>query len=211
MGYYPVFIEMSGRRCLVVGGGVVGERKVEGLLAADADVTVLSPTLTAALQTLFGAGRIKHIAREYRTADATRYELCMVATDDGAANDMVARDCRKHRVWVNAADDPPNCDFILPSVLRRGELQIAVSTGGRSPALSRKVREELEAVVGEEYGALVALVGDVRDELRGEGRSFPPSAWTAALTPELRALLREERRDEARAQLIEGLTAGAAR
>ncbi len=211
MAYYPVVLDLSGRRCLVVGGGMVGERKVEGLLAAGGTVTVISPELTPPLRALEEAGRITGVAREYRTGDVDGYDLCMIATDDGAANAEVARDCRKQRVLVNAADDPPHCDFILPSILRRGDLQIAVSTGGRSPALSRKVREELEPLFGEEYAELAALSGEVRDALKGEGRTFPSSAWLRALTPELQELLRQGRRDAARALLIEGLRAGAAR
>ncbi|MSQ61140.1 MAG: bifunctional precorrin-2 dehydrogenase/sirohydrochlorin ferrochelatase [Dehalococcoidia bacterium] len=211
MGYYPVFLDLTGRRCLVVGGGTVGARKVEGLLTAGGAVTVISPALSPALRVLEEAGRITTVGREYRRGDAAGYDLCMIATDDGVANAEVARDCRKQRVLVNAADDPPNCDFILPSVLRRGDLQIAVSTGGRSPALSRKVREELEPLFGEEYAELAALSGEVRDALKREGRTFPSSAWLRALTPELRELLRQNRRAEARAQLIEGLRAGVAR
>lgn len=207
MGYYPVYLNLTGRRCLVVGGGTIGQRKAEGLLAADADVTVVSPGLTPELRALHGAGRIRWIERAYRPGDLEGYELCMVATDDGAANAGVAREGRERGVWVNASDDPPNCDFILPSILRRGDLQIAVSTGGRSPALARKVREELEAHVGEEYAELAVLAGEVRDAERAEGRMFDTRVWLAALTPSVRVLLRDGRRAEARARLIEGLMA----
>ena len=208
MAYYPIFVEMEGRRCLVIGGGTVGLRKVEGLLAAEADITVVSPPPARELEAMAGDGRVRWLQREYRPGDLDGYALCLTATDDTDVNAAVAREGRDRGVWVNAADDPDNCDFILPSVLRRGDLQVAFSTGGRSPALARKVREELEPVIGPEYEALVDLVGEVRESLRAEGRTFDTQAWSDALTPDLRDLLREGRRDDARARLIEGLRAG---
>jgi siroheme synthase-like protein len=207
VGYYPVFLDLTGRRCLVVGGGAVGVRKVEGLLAADADVTVVSPPPSPALDELCRDGRIRWLQRDYRAGDLEGFALCLTATDDTAVNAAVAAEGRERGVWVNAADDPDNCDFILPSVLRRGDLQVAFSTGGRSPALARKIREELEAVIGPEYEALVDLAGEVRESLRAEGRSFDTQAWSDALAPDLRDLLREGRLREARDRLIEGLRA----
>ncbi len=210
MGFYPVYLNLTGRRCVVIGGGVIGERKAQGLLDADADVTVVSPTLTPALREHHDYGRILWIGREYRPGDLEGYELCMVATDDGAVNSDVAREGRSRGVWVNASDDPPNCDFILPSILRRGQLQIAVSTEGRSPALSRRVREELEEQFGPEYGELVALIGEVRDEERADGRMFSTANWLEALAPDLRDLLRGGQPAEARKRLVERLRQGAA-
>ncbi len=210
MGFYPVYLNLTGRRCVVIGGGVIGERKAQGLLDADAAVTVVSPTLTPALREHHDGGRIRWIGREYRPGDLDGYELCMVATDDGAVNSDVAREGRARGVWVNASDDPPNCDFILPSILRRGQLQIAVSTEGRSPALSRRVREELEEQFGPEYGELVALIGEVRDEERADGRMFSTANWLEALAPDLRDLLRAGQPAEARKRLVERLRQGAA-
>lgn len=209
MGFYPVYLDLTGRKCVVVGGGTIGERKALGLVEADADVTVVSPTLTPTLQRLLEDGRIRWLDRDYRHGDLEGYELCMVATDDGAVNGDVAREGRQRGVWVNASDDPPNCDFILPSILRRGQLQIAVSTGGRSPALSRKVREELEPHFGDEYADLVEMIGEVRDEDRALDIVFSTPAWLAALTPELRDLLREGRRDDAKTRLRDNLRASA--
>jgi len=205
MAYYPVFLEMKGRPCVVVGGGTVAERKVEGLLGAGARVTVISPELTPALATLKEEGRLHHVARLYREGDLEGYEVAVVATDDGAINAEVAAEGRRHRVWVNAVDDPPNCDFILPSVIRRGDIVIAASTGGASPALARRLREELEAFLSEDYGPLADLLQEVRQELRSRGIVVEPEAWQRAIDGRLRSLLAQRRRARAKAYLLASL------
>ena len=120
MGYYPIFLDMAGRSCVVVGGGAVAEHKVEALLQAGAHATVVSPELTSKLAALVGQGRVRHIARAYQAGDLKGYALAFVATDEHRVNANVACEGRQLGVWVNAADDPAHCDFILPSVLRRG-------------------------------------------------------------------------------------------
>ena len=207
MGYYPVFLEMKGRPCVVVGGGTVAERKVEGLLAADARVTIISPELTPALATLKEEGRLQHIARPYREGDLEGCEVAVVATDDGAVNAEVAAEGRSAsgRIWVNAVDDAPNCDFILPSVIRRGDIVIAVSTGGASPALARRLRQELEAFLDENHAPLAGLLQEVRQELRSQGIVVDPETWQRAIDGRLRALLAQRRRARAKAYLLASL------
>jgi siroheme synthase-like protein len=205
MGYYPVFLEMKDRPCVVVGGGTVAERKVEGLLAAGARVTVISPELTPALAALKAEGRLQHIARAYREGDLEGYEMAVVATDDGAVNAEVAREGQRRRVWVNAVDDPPNCDFILPSIIRRGDVIIAASTGGASPALARRLREELAAFLDEDYAPLAELLQEVRQELHSRGIVVDPEAWQRAIDGRLRALLAQRRRAQAKAYLLASL------
>lgn len=211
MGYYPVFLEMKDRPCVVVGGGAVAERKVEGLLAAGARVTVVSPVLTSALAVLRDEGRLEHVGRQYQDGDLEGYEVAIVATDDGAINADVAREARRRRVWVNAVDDPPNCDFILPSVIRRGDVVIAASTGGASPALARRLREELEAFLTEDYAPLAELLQEARQELRSRGISVESETWQTAIDGPLRTLLAQGRRDEARARLMTSLGVEASR
>lgn len=208
MGYYPIFLELAGRPCLVIGGAAVAERKVEGLLGVGARVTVIAPELGRGLEELAREGRIRHVAREYRSGDLEGYQLVFVATDDGAVNAAVAQEGRGQSVWVNAADDPAHCDFILPSILRRGELVVAVATGGASPALSRAIREELERYFTGDYATLTEVVVEVRRELRE--RSVHPSAeaWQRALDGDLRRLITEGRREEAKARLLWRLRAG---
>jgi len=207
MGFYPVFLELDGRRCLVVGGGAVAERKVEGLLAAGARVTVVSPTLTPQLNALLVTGRIHHEARAYQPGDLGGFDLGFAATDDGAVNGTLAREGRSCGIWVNAADDLTNSDFILPGIVRRGSLTVAVGSGGASPALVRAVREDLERYLGPEYAELAELVADVRRELRARGRSPNGAAWSRALDAELRSLVKAGRREQARERLLDRLGA----
>ncbi len=186
MGYYPVSLDMTGRSTVVIGGGAVAERKVQGLLDAGAAVTVVSPGLTEQLARWAKKGRFDHVARSYMPGDLAGYELAFAATDDAGVNAAVFQEGKRLGLWVNAADDPAHCDFILPSVLRRGELTIAVSTGGKSPALSRAIREELESYFTRDYDALSKVVAFVRKELRQ--RSVAPSseAWRDALNGDVR-------------------------
>lgn len=205
MGYYPIFLNMAGRRCVVIGGGGVAERKVEALLEVGASVTVLSPRLTQRLKGWAKEGKIRHEAREYCFGDLLGYELAFVATDDGTVNDAVAQEGRVRGVWVNAADDPAHCDFILPSILQRGELIVAISTGGASPAVSRAVREELEAYFSEDYAALVQIASEVRRELKQKSIHPNTQAWHKALDGDLHRLISEGKREEARNHLLKRL------
>jgi siroheme synthase-like protein len=205
MAYYPIFVELEGRPVVVIGGGNVGEGKVQGLLAAGADVTVVSPRLTPALSELLAAGRIRHTPREYEASDLDGVVMCMVATDDGAINAQVAADCRAQGLWVNAADDPVNCDFILPAVVRSGQIVVAASTGGASPAMARRLREELTAFLDEDYAPLADLLAEVRRETRAAGQQIDPETWQQAIDARLRTLVAQGRIDEARDRLREGL------
>ena len=164
--YYAAFLDLRDRRCLVVGGGSIAERKVTGLLEAGARVLVVSPSLSAGLDTLVRAGTIQHRPRRFRRVDARRCTVVVAATGVTGTDDAVAAAARAARALVNVVDRPSSCDFILPSVLRRGDLQIAVSTGGRSPALAREIRRRLEGEFGDDYAGLVARVGAARARLR---------------------------------------------
>jgi siroheme synthase-like protein len=195
VGAYPLFVDLAGRSCLVIGGGPIAAGKVKGLLAAGAAVTVVSPTLVDALADAVRAGRIACRDRPYRDGDLAGFALAFAATGDVAINAAVAGEGRRTGVWVNAVDDPAHCDFIVPAVLRRGALTVAVSTGGASPALARAVREELEHHLGDEYAALVDVAGEVRRALRLGQRRVDARAWHDALNdPRFRRLVTEGRR-----------------
>ncbi len=209
MGYFPIFLDLTNRPCVVVGGGPVAARKVEGLLEAGASVTVVSPSLSAPLEALAKEGRIRHVGREYGPGDLIGCQLAFVATDDGEVNAAVGREGRERAVWVNAADDPARCDFILPAILRRGELVVAVATGGANPALSRAIREELEAYFTEDYAVLAQIMAEVRRELKERGRVPGWEAWRQALDGDFRRLIAEGRREEAKARLLWQLRADA--
>jgi len=205
VGWYPVTLDLTGRHCVVIGGGSVSERKVTGLLVADAAVTVISPTLTPALAALAAAGRIVHVARRYRRGDLRGAALAFTTTEDPRVNAAVAREGQGRGTLVNAADDPVNCDFILPSVLRRGHLTVAVSTGGAAPALARSVRERLEPRLGPEVALLADITADVRRELRAHGHVADGARWHRALDAPLRRLVARGDRAGARRRLISTL------
>src|SRR5207248_7073101 len=189
MAGLPIVLELEGRPCLVVGGGPVAERKVEALLGVDARVTVVSPTLTRRLQAWVEARSVRHLAGEYRAGDVSGHALVFVATDDPALTATVVAEARALRVWVNAAHDPARCDFTLPSVLRRGELTVAVSTGGTSPALARTIREDLELYFTQEYEALAKLAAEAREALQRCSLTVSFETWRRALSCEVRQLL----------------------
>ena len=186
MSFYPLLVELHGRACVVIGGGVVGERKVEGLLAVGADSE---------------SARIRHVARAYRHGDLAGAALAFTALDDAAATAAVAAEARERAVWLNAADDPTHCSFILPAVVRRGALTVAVASGGATPALTRALRDYLEASLGPEWGTLAELAAEARRELRAAGRVADGGTWRRALASDVRALIVEDRLDEARRQL----------
>jgi siroheme synthase-like protein len=201
MGYYPVSLDLGGRCCVVVGGGIVAERRVRALLEAGAAVTVVSPAVTPALVALAAAGRIRHVARAYAPGDLSGAALALTAVDDHGVTTAVGREARERGVWINAADDPGHCDFILPGLVRRGVMTVAVGSGGASPALTRALREHLDDVLGAEWAVLGELAGHARRELRAAGRLVGAEAWRRALAADVRALLAEGRLDDARGRL----------
>ncbi len=207
MGYYPVLLDLAGRRCVMVGGGVVAERRIDGLLTAGAEVIVISPRLTPTLTALLAEGRIYHEPRGYRDGDLAGADLAFVATDAGEVNAAVAREARELGLWINAADDPARCTFILPALVRRGDLTVAVATGGSSPALARAIREELETYLTDDYTTLASIAAEARRELRAAGRPVTADAWRRALGPEVRRLIVERGRDDAKHRLLELLGA----
>jgi len=169
--YFPAFLDLRGRRCLVVGGGEIGERKARALLDYGARVTVVSPSVTPGLAALTANGRVTHRARPFLRSDPRGCALAVAATGDPPVDRTVVAAARRWRALLNVVDRPQHCDFIVPSVLRRGELQIAVSTGGRSPAIAREIRRRLEQLFGPEYGELIARAGEARRRARAATRT----------------------------------------
>ncbi len=163
--YYPLFLDLRGRRCVVVGGGRVAQRKVKGLLEAQAQVVVVAPEASRALCRWASTGRIRLRQRPYRRADLRGAALVMVATDEAALNARVAQDAEAMGIPVNVADAPGLCTFIVPSVLRRGPLTVAISTSGASPALAATIRRELEGLYPPQLGAYLRRLAALRKEL----------------------------------------------
>jgi precorrin-2 dehydrogenase/sirohydrochlorin ferrochelatase len=166
---FPLFINISRKPCLVVGGGVVGTRKVTTLLSAGADVTVVSRNLTDELEELKRLGKITHRAGDFSPEYVEGMLLCISAVDDPAVNHLVARCSREAGVPVNVVDQPELCDFYFPSIVSRGDLTIALSSGGVSPALIKRLRQEMEKHYGPEYAGVLKIMGFLREKLKGAG------------------------------------------
>jgi siroheme synthase-like protein len=178
---------------------------VEGLLAAEGAVTVVSPTLSDGLRAFHGDGRIRWIDRAYERGDMASFDIVMVADEDQSRNADIYAEGRERKILVNSADDTPNCDFILPAVIRKGQVTIAASTGGTSPALARRLREELAAYLTDEMPALADLLAEVRAEFRARGIAIDGETWQRAIDAPLRVLLAQRRYDEARSRLLTSL------
>jgi precorrin-2 dehydrogenase/sirohydrochlorin ferrochelatase len=160
--FYIACLRLSGRRCLVVGGGDVGLEKVEGLLACGGDVTIVSPEAVEPLRELAEEGSIRWERREYRPEDLEGAFLAIAATGDTDTNIQVFEDAERRAMLVNVVDVPPLCNFILPAIIRTGPLAIAISTAGASPALAKRIRDEIADEYGEPYARLAVLLNDVR-------------------------------------------------
>ena len=163
---FPLFIRLDGRICLVVGGGKVAGRKVDGLLEAGAAVTVVSPEATTHIQRLASQGRIALLQKAFSPDDLNGSFLVIAATGDAAVNGHVAAACRAQAILINVVDEPGLCDFFLPAVLRRGALSIAIATEGKSPLLASKLRTELEQIITEPYGEFLELLGQQRELIK---------------------------------------------
>ena len=204
--YYPISLDISGKRCVVVGGGQVAQRKVGALLAGGADIQVISAEPGPELAALEESGRIAVIHRHYRPGDLRKAFIAIAATDNSDINQQVVKEARQEAVLVNVVDDPENSDFIVPSCVRRGSVAIAVSTDGRSPALARKIRTRLEKEFGEEYASLVNLVSEVRAEVKRRGIEVSSDGWQEALDLDLMLdLLKKGDTEKARAVLVDNL------
>ena len=161
--HYPTFLDLRGRACVVIGGGRIAQRKATGLLECGACVTVVSPSVTTRLQRLARAGRVRHLARRFRPSDLRGAWLAIAATNDEAVNAVVARAAAKARIFTNVVDRKALCSWIAPAVVRRGPLTIAISTGGASPSIAKRLRKELMTfAAGAEYGRMASLLGSLR-------------------------------------------------
>ena len=215
--YYPVFLDIRGRRCVVIGGGALGEEKVERLVDYGANTVVIAPELTDKLQSMSSRGEIEWIDRGYRAGDLEGAFIAIVAdTSDSSVNTAVSAEAQERNVPLNVNDVTQLCTWIAPAVVRRGDVIVAASTGGASPALARKFREELAGTsrTGSrhrvmDYADLAPLLTEARQKLLGDGVRIKPDHWQACLGDDLVDLLHEGRKDEAREVLVERLIVGA--
>jgi siroheme synthase-like protein len=207
---YPIALELSGRRCVVTGGGQAAEGKARALLEAEADVVVIAPRVSDGFSELVRRGEITHVARRYQRGDLAGAFLVIAADSDRAVRADVFAEAEAERVLCNAVDDVEHCHFAVPSIVRRGELLLAISTGGRAPALAKRLRRRLAEQFGWQWEALTDLMGDVRAETLPR-RTVDFATWAARWNDvldreeDLLALLDEGRVDEARARIYDAL------
>ena len=219
--YYPAYLNITGRRTVVIGGGEVAERKTVQLVASGANVTLVSPDATPELERLASEGRVRWIRRAYAPGDLAGAWLAIAATDDPGLHRSIHAEAEREKTLLNVVDVTELCGFIAPSVVQRGPVTMAISTGGASPALARKLRE----LIGGEQNpvhydhdafcrciawadAADALAG-VRAELKAQGKSAPPDVWQEAMDEELLDLVRAGKSGEARQRLRSSLLSGA--
>lgn len=206
--YYPVFLTVKGKLCAVIGGGHVALRKVLTLLDDGAKVTVVSPEICPELAGLADEKKIKYIPREYRPGDLKDVFVAIAATDSSIINRQIAAEARKRRALINVVDDASKSDFIAPAIIKRGDITIAISTSGQSPALARKLRIKLEEEIGEEYGKLARLIAGVRAEVKKQKITVDGEGWQAALDIEtLLKLIKQGKDEKAKAVLLDSLKA----
>ena len=197
MRHFPINLDIRDKPVTVIGGGLVAARKCSALLEAGARVTVVSPELAPALSAMRDRGEISHRERGFIPGDCNGAFLVFAATDSHEANQAVAEEARSFAILADIADDPDLGSFTLPAVMRRGDLQIAVSTGGKSPALARLIREQLEELYGPEYGRTLELLGRLREKLLTEkGNSAYNKQIFNALAERLPALVKCASADE---------------
>jgi siroheme synthase-like protein len=199
---YPVALLLQDRSCLVVGGGQIAERKVRGLLGAGARVDIVAKEVLPPVRSLEGAPGVDSIQeRPYRRGEVTGYWLAVAATGDSQVNRAVYEDGQAARVWVNSADDPASCSFILPAVARQGPVSVAVSTSGYSPALASWLKNHAAEHMGPELAELAELLAEARAKLKEEGRSTEEVDWRPSLDWDMLDLIRSGRRAEAKERL----------
>ncbi len=212
--YYPAFIDVKNRRCVVIGGGNIGEEKVVKLLDCHANVVVISPEVNQGVRNLANDDKVVWHKREYCDGDLQGAFIAIAATDDNNVNRAIAKEAEERNVLLNVVDVTHLCTFIAPSVAIRGDVTVAASTGGASPALARKFRELLDGSPIEssyplmDYAELTPLLADVRSEIRGKGITLVTDHWQACITDSLLDKVMQGMYDEARETLLNDLMKG---
>ncbi len=204
--YYPIMLNIRGKKCLVVGGGRVALRKIQALLEHGAAIEVTSPSLCPELDQLAKDGVIRTQRRAYKAEDLDGALIAIAATDDTKTNETIAKDARRRGVLVNVVDNLTSSDFIFPSCFKRGDIVIAVTTSGKSPALAHKIRTELEQSFTPEYAQLALIADEVRAELKQQGIAANSDAWQQVLNSNsLIELLKQGKTQEAKKVMLNKL------
>lgn len=205
--YYPVYLNLQGRRCVIIGGGAVAEGKIARLLESGAEIRIISPDATPGIRRMAAAGAVHWEQRPYRPGDLADAFIAIAATNLREVNRRIFAEAESRGVMLNAVDDPPNCSFIAPSIVQRGPVTVAISTGGASPALARKLRESLQQSSELAWADLAEVLATARARLRERGllTAIDPERWQACITPELLAMAQNGQAAEALDTLLAGL------
>ncbi len=203
--FYPVFLNLKGRRCIVIGGGKIAEGKVLKLIDSGAKIFVISPDATPAIRDAADRGAIEFNLRKYQAGDLEGAFLAIAATNDRVVNQVIFEEAENLGVLLNAVDDPARCSFIAPSIIERGPVTLAISTGGASPALARKLRETLAQSPALDWADATSVLSKARQIIKEKQVAVDPQRWQCCMTPELLALARSDREDEALEKLLDDL------
>ncbi len=205
--YYPVYLNLTGRRCVIIGGGGVAEGKIARLLDSGAEICVISPDATPGIRRFAADGALHWEQRHYRPGDLEGAFIAIAATNVREVNRRIFEEAETRGVMLNAVDDPPNCSFIAPSIVQRGPVTLAISTGGVSPALARKLRESLQASSDLAWADLAGVMAAARASLRERGllTTVDPELWQSCLTPELLKMAQTGQESKALEILLNGL------
>ena len=203
--YYPVYLDLTDKRCLVIGGGAVAEDKVSKLKGFGARISVISPDLTPTLEAYAQRGELEWHPREYQPGDLNGVFLGIAATNRREVNESIFQEAMELGVLLNVVDKPDQCSFIAPSVVKRGEVTLAISTGGASPALARKLREALSDAPALQWADLADVLAQARKEVKDRRVAIDRQRWQCAMTPELLRLVQSSRDEEALDRLLSNL------
>lgn len=203
--YYPVFLNLAGKRCVIIGGGAIAEGKISKLKETGAQVTIISPDATPAIKKLAKKGEVEWTARKYQRGDLEGAFLGIAATDVRQVNQQIFQEAEELGVVLNVVDDAELCAFIAPSIVERGPVTVAISTGGASPALARKLREALAGSPALEWADLAPVLSKARKEIKKRGVAVDPQRWQCCLTPDLLRLAQAGQEEQALEQIMSSL------
>ena len=195
--FYPVFLNLTGRRCVIIGGGQVAEGKVSKLLDSGAKIIVISPDATQGIRDYADSGQIEYNLRKYQEGDLNGAFLVVAATNDRVVNQEIFEEAEKSGILLNAVDDMPRCSFIAPSIVEKGPITVAISTGGASPALARKLREKLEVSPALDWADATNMLSHARQIIKDKQIALDPQRWQCCMTDELLSLIQAGHEDEA--------------
>jgi precorrin-2 dehydrogenase/sirohydrochlorin ferrochelatase len=208
--YYPILLDLKDKKCVVVGGGNVAFRKVKSLVEAEANVMVISPQITSSLKELVNKNKITYLKQEYKSEHIKKDTfLVIAASNNKELNTKIANDAHKLNLLINVVDSPNLCNFILPATLRRGKLIISISTSAQSPALAKKIKEELQNIYGAEYEILVDLLGKLRTKVHAKYKNEKARKifWEKLVNSDLIEYIRNNKEEEIKKEiklLLEG-------